>query len=194
MYFLAMEIDEAEVRLHHLLLRLPRLALALLHLVDDVAEFLDLQPRLEASERMSLRIRATLSFSFWQKDFQPFDVSRAMRARPVRVELVAAVVREEIGAVDAVALAKPEQLAVVGDEPLVDVVELLDQLRSMRAWFSDSDFTSVTISSVSFFWRRSLRGGQRMRLAEPPTSASVQACGASCSSRRCGRRFRAPPA
>ena len=61
---------------------------------------------------MSSRILATLSFSFWQKDFQPLASQPRDAARPVRVELVPAIVREELGAVDAVALAEPDQLAV----------------------------------------------------------------------------------
>ena len=121
--------DEPEVRLHHLLLRLPRLALALLHLVDDVAEFLDLQAGLR---RELADVVAELGdrrpSPFRQKDFQPLARGQPRdAARPVRVELVPAVVREELGAVDAMALAEPDQLAVIGDEPLVDVVELLDQ-------------------------------------------------------------------
>ena len=46
---------------------------------------------------------------------------------PARVEFRALVVPEEVLARDAVALGEPHQPALVADEPLVDVVELLDQ-------------------------------------------------------------------
>ncbi len=46
---------------------------------------------------------------------------------PARVELGALVVAQEILAGDAVAFGEPHQAALVADEPLVDVVELLDQ-------------------------------------------------------------------
>ena len=46
---------------------------------------------------------------------------------PFRVEFPALVVLEELLAGDAVALGKAHQAALMGDEALVDVVELLDQ-------------------------------------------------------------------
>src|SRR5260221_1699544 len=46
---------------------------------------------------------------------------------PARIELGALVVLEKILARDAVALGQPHQTALVADEALVDVVELLDQ-------------------------------------------------------------------
>ena len=46
---------------------------------------------------------------------------------PERVELGALIVLEEVLARDAVALGEPHQAALVADEALVDVVELLDQ-------------------------------------------------------------------
>src|SRR4029077_12707503 len=45
--------DEPQVRLDHLLLGLARLALALLHRLDDLAEILDLEPGL-AGERVDV--------------------------------------------------------------------------------------------------------------------------------------------
>ena len=44
--FLGDRNDEAQVRLHHLLLRLAHLALALLHHVHELAELADFQPGL----------------------------------------------------------------------------------------------------------------------------------------------------
>src|SRR5205823_5228555 len=46
---------------------------------------------------------------------------------PARVELGALIVLQEVLAHDAVALGQPHQPAFVADQPLVDVVELLDQ-------------------------------------------------------------------
>ena len=51
--FLGDRDDEAQVRLHHLLLGLARLALALLHHVHDLAELTDLEPGL-AGEHLDL--------------------------------------------------------------------------------------------------------------------------------------------
>src|SRR5258708_2639770 len=51
--FLGDRDDEAQVRLHHLLLGLARLALALLHHVHDLAELADLEPGL-AREHLDL--------------------------------------------------------------------------------------------------------------------------------------------
>ena len=46
---------------------------------------------------------------------------------PARIELGALIVLEEVLAGDAVAFGQPHQPAFVADQPLVDVVELLDQ-------------------------------------------------------------------
>jgi hypothetical protein len=51
--FLGDRDDEAQVRLNHLLLRLARLTIALLHQVHDVAELADLEPGL-AREHLDL--------------------------------------------------------------------------------------------------------------------------------------------
>ena len=45
MYFLAIEMTRRKIGLDHFLLGLPRLALALLHHMDDLAEFLDFEAR-----------------------------------------------------------------------------------------------------------------------------------------------------
>ena len=46
---------------------------------------------------------------------------------PARIELGALIVRRKSSRDDAVAFGKPHQPALVADQPLVDVVELLDQ-------------------------------------------------------------------
>ena len=115
-----------------------------------------------------------MSFSFWQKAFQPLAREPRDAARPVRVELVAAVVREEIGAVDAVALAEPQQLAVEGDEPLVDVVELLDQridarlVERQRLHVGDDLVGELLVAAL-------LRGRQRARLRAAADQRVLQA-------------------
>ena len=55
------------------------------------------------------------------------------------------------------ALGEPHQPALVADESLVDVVELLDQSVDARL-LSRSDFTSAMISFLSFFYLRSCAG------------------------------------
>ena len=51
---------------------------------------------------------------------------------PERVELGAQIVLEEVLAHDAVALGEPHQAALVADEALVDLIELLDQCVDAR--------------------------------------------------------------
>ena len=53
--FLGDRDDEAQVRLHHLLLGLAGLALALLHHLHDLAELADLEPGLARERRGSRR-------------------------------------------------------------------------------------------------------------------------------------------
>ena len=52
---------------------------------------------------------------------------KSLRLNQARIELGALIVAQEILAGDAVALGKPHQAALVADQALVDVVELLDQ-------------------------------------------------------------------
>src|ERR1019366_204473 len=74
--FLGDRDDEAQVRLHHFLLRLARLALALLHYVHDLAELADLEAGL-ARERVDLvaALLLILSVSLATKFFQPLAES-----------------------------------------------------------------------------------------------------------------------
>src|SRR5262245_11397163 len=119
--------DEAQVRLHYLLLGLARLALALLHHLHDLAELADLEPGL-AREHLDL-VAVLLDLVFVSSD-EALPASRAQLGyaiEPERIELGALIVLEEILARDAVALGKPHQAAFVADQALVDVVELLDQ-------------------------------------------------------------------
>ena len=119
--------DEAQVRLHHLLLGLARLALALLHHVHDLAELADLEPGL-AGEHLDL-VAVLLDLVLVPGDEALPALGGELRhpVEPARVELGALVVLEKILARDAMALGEPHQAALVADEALVDVVELLDQ-------------------------------------------------------------------
>src|SRR5262249_6310274 len=102
--FLGDRDHEAQVRLHHLLLGLARLALALLHHVHDLAELADLEPGL-TSEHLDL-VAVLL-------DLVPVSRDEALPAppaqfgyavEPARIELGALVILEKILARDAVAL------------------------------------------------------------------------------------------
>src|SRR5262249_55411155 len=125
--FLGDRDDQAQVCLHHLLLGLTRLAPPLLHRLNDFSELADLESGL-AGKRMDL-VTVLLDLVLLAGDEalpalggEPRDV-----VEPARVELAALVVLEEVFARDAMALGKPDQPALVADEALVDVVELLDQ-------------------------------------------------------------------
>jgi len=61
---------------------------------------------------------------------------------------------EKILACDAVRVGEPQQFALEADQPLVDVVKLLDQ-RLDAVLVSDSDLTSATISFLSVLYLRS---------------------------------------
>ena len=67
------------------------------------------------------------SFSSAQKSFQPRVDEVGDAPDPVRVELGALVLLEEVLAVDAIGFGEAQQPALVADQALVDVVELLDQ-------------------------------------------------------------------
>src|SRR5499427_638609 len=119
--------DEAQVRLHHLLLGLTRLALALLHHVHDLAELADLESGL-AREHLDL-VAVLLDLLLVPRDEALPAPGRKLRhaIEPARIEFGALVVPEKILARDAVALREPHQAALVADQALVDVIELLYQ-------------------------------------------------------------------
>ena len=125
--FLGDRDDEAEVGFDHLLLGLAGLALALLHEVHDLAEFADLKSGL-AGELVDVAADFLDLVLVLGDEVLP-ALGRELRdaVEPARVELGALVVLEEVLARDAVAFRQPHQPAFEADEPLVDVVELLDQ-------------------------------------------------------------------
>src|SRR5215469_6647095 len=124
--------DEAQVRLHHLLLSLARLALALLHHVNNLAELADLEPGL-ARKRVNLRAQLLDAVLVAGDEILPAVGGEFRHAvEPERIELRAEIVPEKVLARDAMALGEPQQASLVTDEPLVDVIELIDQRLDAR--------------------------------------------------------------
>src|SRR6516165_10420954 len=119
--------DEAQVRLHHLLLGLARLALALLHHVHDFAELAQLDPVFAWQHLDLLAVLLDLLLVAGYEALPALGGELRHSLEPARVELGALVVLEKILARDAVALGEPHQAAFVADQALIDVVELFDQ-------------------------------------------------------------------
>src|SRR5712672_2734514 len=125
--FLRDRDDEAEIGLHHLLLGLARLALALLHHMDDLAELQDLKAGL-ARQLVDVGAQVLDAIFVAGNEVLPAPGGELGDAvEPTRIELRADVVLEEVLAHDAVAFGKPHHAALIADQALVDVVELLDQ-------------------------------------------------------------------
>src|SRR5437899_7771592 len=119
--------DEAQVRLNHLLLGLPRLALALLHHLHDLAELADLEPGFAREHLDLVAVLLDLLLVAGNETLPALGGELRHPVEPLRIELGALVVLEKILARDAVALGEPHQAAFVADQALVDIVELLDQ-------------------------------------------------------------------
>ena len=133
------------------------LALALLHHVHDLAELADLEPGLAGEHLNLVAVLLDLVLVLGDEALPALGGEFRHPVEPARVELGALVVAQKILARDAMALGQPHQAALIADEALVDVVELLTSA-SMRAWLSRSDFTSGMMSSLSFLYRRSCAG------------------------------------
>src|SRR5436190_11485526 len=125
--FLGDRDDETQVRLHHLLLRLPRLALALLHRLDDLAELADLDPGLARQHMNLVAVFLDLVLVLGDQALPAPGGELRYPVEPERIELGVAILLEELLARDVVAFGEPHQAAFIADQPLVDVVELLDQ-------------------------------------------------------------------
>jgi hypothetical protein len=95
--------------------------------VHDLAELADLKPGL-AREHVDL-VAVLLDLVLVPSDEALPALGGELRhpVEPERIELGALIVPEKILARHAVALGQPHQAALVADEPLVDVVELLHQ-------------------------------------------------------------------
>src|SRR5215467_8339812 len=119
--------DEAQVCLYHFLLGLERLALAFLHRVHNLAELADLEPGL-ARQRMDLRAQLLDAVLVAGDEILPAVGGEIRHAvEPERIELRAQIVLEKVLTPDAIALGEPQQASLVTDEPLVDVIELINQ-------------------------------------------------------------------
>jgi len=95
--------------------------------VHNLAELADLQPGLG---RQCVDVVAQLLDTVLVARHEALPApGREFRhaVEPVRIELGALVVLEEVLARDAMALGESHQAALVADQPLVDVVEMLDQ-------------------------------------------------------------------
>ena len=120
--------DEPKIGLDHLLLGDGRLALALLHLVDDAAVFGDVEAGL-GRQRLDLAAQLVDRVALALDEFGPALAVRARRpCRPSSGSSSAAVIDfEEMLALDAIAFGEAQQAAFDAHQPLVDVVELFDQ-------------------------------------------------------------------
>jgi hypothetical protein len=125
--FLGDRDDEAQVGLDHFLLGDRRLALALLHLVDDAAELGDGNAGLGARDSGSRRAgRGSCPSRSWKIPSSPCpkdwrSTSSSSDRAPTLIFL------QELVAAHAIAFGQAQQLALVLNQTLVDVVELLDQ-------------------------------------------------------------------
>src|SRR5262249_56597965 len=95
--------------------------------LPELADSADLEPSLA---RQHLDLVAVLFDLVLVASDEAFPALRTQLGHPIepaRIELGALIVLEKILACDAVALGESHQAALVADEALVDVVELLDQ-------------------------------------------------------------------
>src|SRR6516165_7589985 len=123
---------EAQVRLHHLLFCLTRLAFAFLHRVHNLSELANLKPGL-TRQRMDLRAQLLDAVLVAGDKTLPAIRGEFRHAvEPEWIELRTQIVPEKVLARDAMALGEPQQASLVTDEPLVDVMELLDQRLDAR--------------------------------------------------------------
>src|SRR6266511_915913 len=159
--FLGDRDDEAQVRLHHLFLGLARLALALLHHLHDLAELADLEPGLAGEYLDLVAVPLDLVLVASNEALPALGGELRNAVEPARIELRALVVLEKILARDAVALGEPHQAALVADEALVDVVELLDQrvdarlIEPQRLYLDDDVVLELLVAAL-------LRGRERV--------------------------------
>src|SRR5690242_1878992 len=157
--------DEAEVRLHHFLLRLAGFALAFLHHLHDLAEFADLDAGLRGEVVHHAADVLDLVLLVGYETLPALCRQFGHAVEPARIELAAHVVAQEVLARDAVAFGKAHQAALVRDEALIDVVELLDEridaglIEPQRLHFADDLFLELLVLA--------LLGRRQRRALEP---------------------------
>ncbi len=118
--------NEAQIGLGHLVLGDARLALALLTWATILRNSPISRPVSVARAWIPRAIHRLRSESLPVKSRHPW-LGISPRDRPFRVKLGALIVLQEVRAVHAIAFGKPHQPALKADQPLVDVVKLLDQ-------------------------------------------------------------------
>src|SRR4029077_4710028 len=119
--FLGDRDDEAQVRLHHLLLGLARLALALLHHPHNLAGLTDLEPGLARETLDLVAVLLDLVLVPGDQALPAVSVQLGYAVEPERIELGALVILEKVLARDAVAVGEPAQAPLGGDEAPADV-------------------------------------------------------------------------
>ncbi|KIT90197.1 hypothetical protein QT22_00510, partial [Staphylococcus aureus] len=125
--FLGDRDHEAEIGFHHLLLRDARLALALLHHVDDAAELAERHAG-RLGDLGDLDTDAVDRRSFIRGKGRPFLVEALDRLQPLLVEFVIDIAIEEVLARDLVALGEAQHLPAQRGEAPVEAVELVDEI------------------------------------------------------------------
>src|SRR5438874_584844 len=94
--FLGDRDDEAQVRLHHLLLGLARLALALLHHLHDLAELADLEPGLAGEHLDLMAVLLDLVLVPGDQALPAFRAQLRHPVEPARIEFGALIVLEKV--------------------------------------------------------------------------------------------------
>ena len=125
--FLGDRDHETQIGLDHLLLGLARLALALLHHVHDLAEFRDLETGFRGEGVDLVAQVVDLILAVGDEVLPALAAQLGDAQQPFRIELVALIIAQEILAPDTEALGIAHQPALMREQALVDVVELLDQ-------------------------------------------------------------------
>ena len=118
---------ETQIRLDHFLLGLTGFALALLYHMNDLAEFGNFQPGLGSEIVNLLPNFADHVLFFGDKLFPAARAELGNAQQPLRIKFRALIIAQEVFAADAMALSQPHQAAFKADQPLIDIIKLLDQ-------------------------------------------------------------------
>src|SRR6266853_3634791 len=125
--FLGDRDDEAEIGLDHLLLRPRRLALAALHRADDAPELADRQTGLGRGDG-DLTAQLHDVGGVLLDEIGPAAAGQLLhRVEPVRRQLVAEIILEELLALDAAGFGEAQHAALDRHQAAVEVVKLIDE-------------------------------------------------------------------
>src|SRR6202023_3410678 len=149
---------QAQIGLHHFLLRLECFALSLLHHLRDPAELAYLESGL-AREHLDVVAMLPELFLVSGDEVPPAPCGKlGYPVEPVRMELGAPIALKEVLARDAVTLGQPHQFALVTDQPFIDVMDLLDQRIDARLFQSErlhlGDYVVLEFLVAAFLRRR----------------------------------------